>query len=147
MDAPKNWEEAQKQPEAAEWKTVINEELKSLKDMEVYKLIQQSELPHNTKIRKGLIILTNKIDANRQLTRRKACFVFKGYEQRWGVDYTSTTSPTACMESWWILLHIATVLNWDAQQIDIKTTFLYGLLLDDETQYMEQSKGFEHPGK
>ena len=147
MDAPKNWEEAQKQPEAAEWKTVINEELKSLKDMGVYELIQRSELPHNTKIRKGLIILTNKIDANRQLTRRKAHFVFKGYEQCWGVDYTSTTSPTARMESWQILLHIAAMLNWDSQQIDIKTAFLYGLLPDDETQYMEQPKGFEQLGK
>ena len=26
MDVPKNWEEAQKRPEAAEWKTAINEE-------------------------------------------------------------------------------------------------------------------------
>ena len=81
MDAPKNWEEAQKQPEAAEWKTVIDEELKSLKDMGAYKLIQRSELPHNAKVRKGLIILTNKIDANRYLVRRKAHFVFKGYKQ------------------------------------------------------------------
>ena len=87
MDAPKNWEEAQKQPEAAEWKTAINEELKSLKDMGVYELIQRSELPHNTKIRKGLIILTNKNDVNGHLTRRKAHFVFKGYKQHWGVDY------------------------------------------------------------
>ena len=65
MDAPKNWEEAQKWPEAAEWKKAIDEELKSLKNMEVYKLVQWSQLPHNAKIRKGLIILTNKIDANR----------------------------------------------------------------------------------
>ena len=100
MNTPKSWEEAQKQPEAAEWKAAINEELKSLKDMEVYKHVQQSQLPHNAKIRKGLIILTNKIDENGNLTRRKACFVFKGYEQRWGVDYTSTTLPMAHMESW-----------------------------------------------
>ncbi|KDR74045.1 hypothetical protein GALMADRAFT_25229, partial [Galerina marginata CBS 339.88] len=45
------------------------------------------------------------------------------------------------------LLHIAAVLGWDAQQIDIKTAFLYGLLPDDEVQYMEQPKGFEAPGK
>ena len=147
MDAPKNWEEAQKRPEAAEWKTAIDEELKSLKDMGVYKLIQRSELPRDAKVRKGLIILTNKIDANGYLARWKAHFIFKGYEQRWGIDYMSTTSPTARMESWQILLHIAATLNWDAQQIDIKTAFLYGLLPDDETQYMEQPKGFEQPGK
>ena len=50
------------------------------------------------------------------------------------------------MESWHILLHIAASLGWDAQQIDIKTSFLYGLLPDDEIQYMQQPAGFEEPG-
>ena len=44
------------------------------------------------------------------------------------------------MESWWILLHIMATLAWDVQQIDIKTAFLYGLLPEDEIQYMEQPK-------
>jgi hypothetical protein len=35
------------------------------------------------------------------------------------------------MESWRILFHIAASLGWDAQQIDVKTAFLYGLLPDD----------------
>ena len=35
----------------------------------------------------------------------------------------------------------------DAQQIDIKTTFLYGLLPNDKAQYMEQPQGFEEKGK
>ena len=60
---------------------------------------------------------------------------------------TKTTSPTARMESWRILLHIAATLGWDAQQIDIKTAFLYGLLPEDEVQYMEQLEGFLKPGK
>ena len=49
----------------------------------------------------------------------------------YGKDYTCTTSPTAHMESWQILLHIAACLDWDAQQINIKMPFLYGLLLGD----------------
>ena len=32
-------------------------------------------------------------------------------------------------------------------QIDVKTAFLYGLLPNDEIQYMEQPNGFEGPGK
>ena len=62
-------------------------------------------------------------------------------------DYTKTTSLTARMESWQILLHTAATLDWDAQQIDIKTAFLYGLLPENEVQYMEQPKGFEEQGK
>ena len=73
--------------------------------------------------------------------------MFKGYEQEYRKDYTSTTSPTAQMESWRILLHIAMALGWDAQQIDVKTAFLYGLLPNDKVQYMERLKGFEEEGK
>ena len=50
------------------------------------------------------------------------------------------------MESWRILLHIGAAMDWAAQQIDIKTAFLDGLLPDDEVQYMEQPPGFEEPG-
>ena len=65
-------------------------------------------------------------------TQWKVQLVFKGLEQIYGQDYTKMTLPTARMESWYILLHIAAALGWDAQQIDIKTAFLYGLLPDDE---------------
>ena len=58
-----------------------------------------------------------------------------------------TTSPTARMESWRLIMHIATSLDWDIKQIDVKMAFLYGLLPDDEIQYMEQPRGFEEPGK
>ena len=51
------------------------------------------------------------------------------------------------MESWQILLHLAAALNWDTQQINTKTVFLYGLLPDDKIQFMEQPNGFEEPGK
>jgi Reverse transcriptase (RNA-dependent DNA polymerase) len=51
------------------------------------------------------------------------------------------------MESWRILLYIAASKGWDAQQINIKTAFLYGLLLDDEIQYMQQPMGFKEQGK
>ena len=51
------------------------------------------------------------------------------------------------MESWQIILHIAASLDWDIQQVDVKTVSLYGLLPDDETQYMEQPVSFEEAGK
>jgi hypothetical protein len=51
------------------------------------------------------------------------------------------------MESWCILLPLAAHLGWDAQQIDVKTAFLYGLLPEEETQYMQQPPGFEEPNK
>ncbi|KAG5729260.1 Copia protein [Termitomyces sp. T112] len=53
----------------------------------------------------------------------------------------------ARMESWHILLHLAAAKGWDATQIDVKTAFLYGILPEDEVQFMKQPKGFEEEGK
>lgn len=44
-----------------------------------------------------------------------------------------------------MLLSIITSANLELDQLDVKTTFLYGRL--NEKIYMDQSKGFEDPGK
>lgn len=146
-DDPKSWAEAQRSDDAEKWLEGYKEELQSLKDMGVYKLIPRSSVPSGTPIRKGKPVFRAKRDENGVIARYKVRLVFKGFEQIFEKDYTSTTSPTARMESWRILLHIAAALGWDIQQIDVKTAFLYGLLPDNEIQYMEQPSGFEEPGK
>jgi hypothetical protein len=50
------------------------------------------------------------------------------------------------MESFRVLIHIAAALDWDIQQVDIKTAFLYGRLNPEEVCYMEQPDGFPEPG-
>ena len=57
------------------------------------------------------------------------------------------TTPSAHMESWRILLHLAASLRWDAQQVDVKTAFFYGLFPEEEVQYTEQPAGFKEPSK
>jgi Reverse transcriptase (RNA-dependent DNA polymerase)/GAG-pre-integrase domain/gag-polypeptide of LTR copia-type len=146
LDEPNSWNEAKASSYSEQWETGYKEELQSLKDMGVYKLIHRSQVPIGAKIRKGRPVFRLKRDADGKPIRWKVRLVFKGFEQIYGKDYTSTTSPTARMESWRILLHIAAAMDWDAQQIDVKTAFLYGLLPDNETQYMEQPPGFEEPG-
>jgi Reverse transcriptase (RNA-dependent DNA polymerase) len=46
-----------------------------------------------------------------------------------------------------VLLHIAAILNWDVQHVNIKTAFLHSILPESETVFMEQPPGFEAPGK
>jgi hypothetical protein len=38
-------------------------------------------------------------------------------------------------------------LDWEIDQLDIKTTFLHGLLESDKVCYMEQPEGFVKQGK
>jgi hypothetical protein len=146
-DEPKTWNEAKTSVDATRWEARYRDELKSLKEMGVYKLIPRSDVPPGKCVRKGKPVFHIKWDEEGKAVRWKVRLVFKGFEQIYGKDYTKTTSPTAHMESWRILLHIAASLGWDAQQIDMKTAFLYGLLPANEVQYMQQPVGFEEPGK
>jgi hypothetical protein len=42
---------------------------------------------------------------------------------------------------------LATHNNWEVKQIDVKMAFLYGLLPEEETMFIEQPCSFEEPGK
>ena len=60
-----------------------------------------------------------------------------------GVDYDETFAPVARMESIKILLALAYQLKFKLYQMDVKTTFLNGLLKEDV--YVVQPKGFIDP--
>jgi len=145
-DEPRTWKEAQASPEAKEWTKGYLDELKSLKEMGIYKLVPHSSIPAGAKIRKGRPVFTWKWDENGNVIHHKVRLVFKGFEQIYSKDYTTTTSPTARMESWRILLHLAATLDWSTKQTDVKTAFLYSILPDDEVQWMEQLEGMEEEG-
>ena len=129
------------------WTPGIQDELRSLKEMGVYKLIPHSDIPTGCKVLHGKWVLLLKHDENGTPIWHKACFIVKGFEQVFGQDYSDTTSPTALMESVHLLLNITTAKDWDIQQINIKTVFLYSLLPADEAQYLEQPESFVEPGK
>ena|SRR6266702_8710758 len=80
-------------------------------------------------------------------TCHKVCWVTKGFQQVWRRDFTDTTSPTTCLESLCIILHLAACNNWWIEQYDMKTAFLNGILPEKEVQFMEQLPGFAAPGK
>ena len=134
-------------PDAAKWTLGIQDELKSLKEMGVYQLVPHSDVPAGHKVLRGKWVLLLKHDEHGNPVRHKSHFVVKGFEQVFGQDYVDTTSPTAHVESVRLLLNIAAAKDWDVQQINVRTAFLYGLLPPDEAQYLEQPDYFAEPGK
>ena len=56
----RTWKEAQASSEAKEWKKGYLDELKSLKEMGIYKLVPQSSVPAGAKIRKGHLVFLQK---------------------------------------------------------------------------------------
>jgi hypothetical protein len=75
----------------------------------------------------------------------KARLVAKGYKQIQGVDYDETFSPVAMIKSVRILLAIAAYHDYEIWQMDVKTAFLNGNLLEDV--YKTQPEGFRIPNE
>jgi hypothetical protein len=71
--------------------------------------------------------------------------VAKGFSQREGVDYEETFAPVARYTSIRVVISIASVLGWQIHQMDVKTTFLNGVI--EEEVYIEQPQGFEVHGR
>jgi hypothetical protein len=80
------------------WSTALEEEFHSIRDLGVYKLVPRSSIPAGRKLLQGKPVFKLKRDENNTPTRFKARWVVKGYEQIPGLDFTSTTSPTARLE-------------------------------------------------
>ena len=146
-DDDPSWREALASPEREYWIAGAREELRSLRDLQVFVLVPRSEIPRGKRVLKGKLVCKRKRDDTGKITRYKVRYVAKGYAQQPGIDFTKTTAPTVRLESLRSILHLAASLRWDIQHFDIKTAFLHGVLAEDETAYMEQPPGFEAPGK
>ncbi|KAF7372211.1 Integrase catalytic domain-containing protein [Mycena venus] len=128
-DDPRNYTEAMAAPDADKWIEGTHEELRSLREYGVYELIPRSEVPLNKTI----------LDLKPVYTRKRDISM--------AGDYTHTTSPTARLESFRAVLHVAAARGWDIQQVDVKTAFLNADLPPDEYQYARQPRHFEEAGK
>ena len=69
----------------------------------------------------------------------KARLVFKGFQQKKGIDYSEIFSPVVKMSTIRLVLGMAAAENLHLNQLDVKTTFLHGDL--EEDIYMIQQKG------
>jgi hypothetical protein len=146
-DDPQNYAEVMASPDAGKWIEGTHEELKALKDYGVYKLIPHEDVPLNKPILDLKPVYAHKHDMNSTVVWNKVHYCVKGYHQVYGHDYTHTTSPTACLESFCTILHVAVSQGWDIQQINVKTAFLNTDLPPDKYQYTCQPRHFEKQGK
>ena len=75
------------------------------------------------------------------VSRFKARLVACGYSQVKGLDVHSTFAPTLLYKSFRVLLTIAAKLDWEIDQMDVETAFLYGNI--EEEVYMELPQGLQ----
>ena len=122
------------------WVEAMHEELLQFQRNDVWTLVPRPKGEH---IISTKWIFRNKTDEEDNVIRNKARLVAQGYSQMEGVDYDDTFAPVVDMESIRILLTLACHLRFNLYQMDVKTTFLTGLLKEDV--YVTQPKGFIDP--
>nr|GEU96108.1 retrovirus-related Pol polyprotein from transposon TNT 1-94 [Tanacetum cinerariifolium] len=99
---------------------------------------------YNKRTRKTIIktkwIFKNKKDESSLVIRNKARLVAVGYSQQEGIDYDETFAPVAQIKAIGLFLAYATHKDFIVFQMDVKTTFLNGIL--KEEVYVGQPPGF-----
>ena len=86
-----------------------------------------------------------KRDESGNVSRYKARWVVKGYEQRFGIDYDQTFAGVAKNSAWTVALALAAHLDLEIEQMDVVTAFLRGDI--DEIIYVELPHGYEEDGQ
>ncbi|GJV70187.1 retrotransposon protein, putative, ty1-copia subclass [Tanacetum coccineum] len=137
LGEPANYKATLLDPESDKWLNAMNVEMKSMKDNEVWDLV---ELPLDGKTIGSKWLYKKKTNMDEAVHTYKARLVAKGYNQTPGIDYEETFSPLAYIRAIMIFIAIAAFYDYEIWQIDLKTAFLNGYL--SEEVYMEQPKGF-----
>jgi Reverse transcriptase (RNA-dependent DNA polymerase) len=109
----------------------MNEELQALEKNHTWDIVC---LPKEKKPVGYKWVYKIKYNSNGTVDRYKARLVAKGFTQTYGINYQETFAPIAKMSTVRILLSVATNLGWNLFQMDVKNTFLQGVL--DEEVYM-----------
>nr|GFA60374.1 retrotransposon protein, putative, Ty1-copia subclass [Tanacetum cinerariifolium] len=104
LGEPANYKAALLDPESKKWLDAMNEEMQSMKDNDVWVLV---ELPPNARTIGSKWIFKKKTDMDGAVYIFKAHLVAKGFTQTYGVDYEETFSPVADIRAIRILIDIA----------------------------------------
>ena len=100
----------------------MREEMNSLWKNDTYELI---ELPKRRKSLKNKWVFKLKND-DEKLLKYKARLMVKGFGQKQGIDFDEIFSLVVKMCSIRVILGLATSMNLELKQLDVKTTFLHG---------------------
>ena len=119
------------------WIEAMNEEIEKIEKNITWTLVPR---PKDKNVIGTKWVFRNTLNEEGQVLRNKARLVCKGYSQEEGVDYGETFSPVVRLEGVRTLLAYATHKGFKVYQMDVKSTFLNGIL--DEEVYIEKPEGF-----
>ncbi|GJT49035.1 putative ribonuclease H-like domain-containing protein, partial [Tanacetum coccineum] len=109
--------------------------------LEMQKVWTLADLPYGKRAIGTKWVYRNKKNDRGIVVRNKARLVAQGYTQEEGIDYDEVFTPVARIEVIMLFLAYASFMNFIVYQIDVKSSFLYGII--KEEVYVCQPPGFE----
>ena len=143
---PRTYTAAMKSLQADHWAQACNEEYQSLLANGTWTLVDPP--PGALIIRNKWVFAVKTTDVTLQpgevptIRRFKARLVARGDSQTKGINFDETYAPVVRFISLRIILHLASVHNWEIDQGDFVSAFLNGTLRD-YTIYMAQPEGYD----
>ncbi|GJU22394.1 putative ribonuclease H-like domain-containing protein [Tanacetum coccineum] len=131
---PKNYKDALTQ---ACWIEAMQEELHEFEHLEVWELVPR---PDKVMVITLKWIYKVKLDEMGGILKNKARLVARGYRQEEGIDFEESFALVARLDAIRIFLAYAAHMNMIVYQMDVKTTFLNGILREEV--YVSQPDGF-----
>ena len=127
---PTNYEEfAQK----VEWVEAITKEFQLIMKNDVFDIVPK---PENNSVVSSKWIYKIKHACDGSIEKYKVRFVSRGFSQNQGIDYEENFAPIARYTSIKTIMALASMIKWDLHQMDVKTTFLNGVI--EEEAYIKQ---------
>ncbi|GKA03811.1 retrovirus-related pol polyprotein from transposon TNT 1-94 [Tanacetum coccineum] len=118
----------------------MQEDLNEFERLEVWELVPR---PDKLMVITLKWIYKVKLDELGGILKNKARLVARRYRQEEGIDFEESFAPVAILEAVWIFLVFATHMNMIVYQMDVKTSFLNGILCEEV--YVSQADGFVDP--
>jgi hypothetical protein len=74
--------------------------------------------------------LQNKVERKKKVDKFKARLVAKGYTQKYGIDYSEVFASVARHDTIRMIIPLAAMNEWTVFQLDVKSVFLHGELVE-----------------
>lgn len=135
---PKTYSKAVSCESSKEWILAMDKEINSLLDNNTW-VVTEKPVGKNPIECKWLYKIKDPEQPGDK-RRYKARLVAKGYSQKPGIDYGELFTPVVKFKTIRIILALSAQFDFEIDQLDVKTAFLYGSL--DETIYMSQPEDY-----
>ncbi|CAI7765844.1 unnamed protein product [Closterium sp. NIES-54] len=136
IPTPLSYAEAITGPYSSQWRKAMDTEMASWKYTGTY---VDAIPPSGANIVDGMWIFRVKRPSGSP-PAFKACYIARGFNQRQGVDFFHTFSPTPKMTTLRVLLHVAAQRDYELHTLDFSTAFLQGSL--HEQIWLRSPPGF-----